>query len=194
MESSKTVGLEKRLLAEKAHPQADVFWNSEHLRTLRLAAAGVFAPYRSTAVQNIPQAFRDPARYWAGLGVRLRVLIVNNALVAPQDRPRHLNDLLDPRWKGKAAIARPYFGTTSTHFAALYARWGTEEYTRFVQGLRDNQVALLAGNSNVRDAVARGEYAVGLTDTDDVDAAMWPTSRIRPISGITVPWDCSAPA
>lgn len=172
VESAKTVGLEKRLLAEKANPQADVFWNSEHLRTLRLAAAGVFTPHRSTAVQAIPENFRDPAGYWTAQGIRLRVLIVNNDLVAPHERPRRLDDLLDPRWQGKVAMAKPYFGTTSTHFAALYARKGVADYTRFVQGLRDNRVTLLAGNSNVRDAVVRGESAIGLTDTDDVDAAL----------------------
>ncbi|MDI7277711.1 MAG: iron ABC transporter substrate-binding protein, partial [Anaerolineae bacterium] len=32
--ATKTVGLTNRLLAEKDHPQADVFWNSEVARTI----------------------------------------------------------------------------------------------------------------------------------------------------------------
>ncbi|MEA2091963.1 MAG: iron ABC transporter substrate-binding protein, partial [Campylobacterota bacterium] len=35
-EASKAVGLEKRLLQEREHPKADIFWNSENLRTARL--------------------------------------------------------------------------------------------------------------------------------------------------------------
>jgi iron(III) transport system substrate-binding protein len=172
VEASKTVGLEKRLLAEKDQPQADVFWNSEHLRTLRLQAAGALAPHQSPATQAIPAGFRDPAGYWTGLGARVRVLIVNNALVPVEQRPTRLRDLTEPRWQGKTAIAKPYFGTTSTHFAALYARWGEATYTQFLQGLKANHVALLSGNSTVRDAVERGEYAFGLTDTDDVGVAL----------------------
>jgi len=41
-EAVKTVGLANRLLAEKNHPQADLFWGNEELRTRQLAAQGVF--------------------------------------------------------------------------------------------------------------------------------------------------------
>ena len=33
-------------------------------------------------------------------------------------------------------------------------------------------MAVLAGNATVRDMVARGEYAIGLTDTDDANGAV----------------------
>jgi hypothetical protein len=38
------VGLEKRLLQEKTHPKADLFWNSENLRTTRLDSHSLFTP------------------------------------------------------------------------------------------------------------------------------------------------------
>ena len=41
-EASKAIGLEKRILAEKSHPRADIFWNSEPIRTARLAKQGLF--------------------------------------------------------------------------------------------------------------------------------------------------------
>ena len=41
-EASKAVGLEKRLLAEKKHPKADIFWNSEFMRMARLDKVGLF--------------------------------------------------------------------------------------------------------------------------------------------------------
>ena len=41
-EAVKTVGLANRLLAEKSHPQADVFWGNEELPARQLAAQGVF--------------------------------------------------------------------------------------------------------------------------------------------------------
>ncbi len=172
VEATKTVGLEKRLVAERKHPQADVFWNSEHLRTLRLKAANVLMPYRSPLAEGIPADFRDTDGYWTGFGARMRVFIVNTTLLSGQDAPRHLWDLADPRWKGRVAIAKPFFGTTSTHFAALYQRWGEAEFSRFLSALKANEVALLPGNAAVRDAVVRGDYAWGLTDTDDAREAI----------------------
>src|SRR5207247_3535781 len=41
-EAVKTVGLANRLLAERSHPQCDVFWGNEEMRTRQLAARGVF--------------------------------------------------------------------------------------------------------------------------------------------------------
>ncbi len=38
-EAVKTVGLANRLLAERSHPQCDVFWGNEEMRTRQLAAA-----------------------------------------------------------------------------------------------------------------------------------------------------------
>ena len=40
-EAVKTVGLANRLLAERSHPQCDVFWGNEEMRTRQLAAQGV---------------------------------------------------------------------------------------------------------------------------------------------------------
>lgn len=172
VEASKTVGLERRLVAEKNRPQADVFWSSENLRTLNLKNAGVLTPYISSAAGNIPHQFKDPEGYWTGFGARYRVFVVGSDLKKSGELPQRLSDLADSRWRGKVAIAKPFFGTTSTHFAALYADWGKETYTEFLNSLKANQVALLSGNSTVRDAVVRGEYLFGLTDTDDVMVAL----------------------
>lgn len=171
-EAAKTVGLEKRLLAEKDQPIADIFWNSEHLRTMRLKKADLLSPYKGIEFDSIPSDFKDPDGYWTGFGARYRVLIVNNSIVTKDQLPISLNDLLDEKWKGQAAIAKPYFGTTSTHFAALYARNGEKTYKQLLSKLKENEVALLSGNSTVRDAVVRGDYAFGITDTDDVSVSI----------------------
>jgi iron(III) transport system substrate-binding protein len=171
-EAAKTVGLERRLVSERRAPRADVFWNSEYLRTLRLTVEGVFDANPDAFDDSIPTAFRSPTGHWVGFGVRARVFIVNTDLVPEAEFPAALTDLIDPRWKGKVAIAKPYFGTTSTHFAALYTRWGDERFTRFLEALKANEVAILPGNADVRDAVASGRFAFGLTDTDDALGAI----------------------
>lgn len=172
VEASKTVGLEKRLLAERQNPRADVFWNSEYLRTLRLAQQQALAPYVSPQAGRIPAETKDSLGYWTGFGARQRVFVVKTQLLQPEDYPQRLADLAAPRWKGRGAVAKPVSGTSSTHFAALYARWGAAKFSDFLNALLANQVAFLPGNAAVRDAVAAGDYAFGLTDTDDVQAAL----------------------
>ncbi len=169
-EAAKTTGLVNRLLAERDRPRADVFWNNEVVQTIRLKNEGVLQPYVSLARGAIPGAYKDTDGYWTGFAARGRVIIYNTDLV--QDPPQSIQDFLDPAWKGKAAMARPLFGTTATHAAALFELWGDEKARAFFQGLKDNDVAILPGNATVREMVARGEFAIGLTDTDDANGAI----------------------
>ena len=177
-ESSKTTGLVNRLIAEKDRPRADVFWNNEVIQTIVLKNKGLLEVYVSPSSAPLPAAFKDSEGYWAGIAARGRVIIYNTDLVS--DPPQSIHDLLDPTWRGKAAIAKPLFGTTATHGASLFALWGPEKAKAFFQGVKDNDIAVLPGNSTVRDLVARGEYAWGLTDTDDANGAV--------VDGFPVKW------
>ena len=67
-------------------------------------------------------------------------------------------------------MAKPQFGTTKTQVACLFQAWGEAPTIEFFAKLRDNDLHLLPGNKNVAVAVGKGEYAVGLTDTDDAMA------------------------
>jgi iron(III) transport system substrate-binding protein len=171
-EETKSTGLANRLLAEKSRPQADVFWSNEPVRTLMLKTRGVLTPYRSPAAQGIADTFKDPEGVWTGFAARLRVIVYNTEKVRLEDAPRSVLDLADPRWKGQVAIADPRFGSTSFHVAALYAELGDERMDDYFRRLKANDIKIVDGNSVVRDMVARGEVAVGLTDTDDVNVAL----------------------
>lgn len=151
-EAVKTVGLANRLLAERAHPQCDVFWNNEMLRTRQLAVHGIF---RAT-------------NGWAEFGYRSRRLVVNTNLIKLDQAPRSLLELTNRIWRGQVAVAYPMFGTTATHFLALRQHWGENGWRAWCQGLRDNEALLLDGNSVVVQMVGRGAASMGLTDSDDV--------------------------
>lgn len=171
-EETKSTGLANRLIAEKARPQADVFWSNEPVRTLVLKSRGVLAPYRSPSAEGIPDALRDPEGYWTGFSARMRVIAYNTKQVTEGDAPRSVLDLADPRWKGQVAIADPRFGSTSFHVAAMYAVLGDAKADDFFRRLKANDVKVVDGNSVVRDLVVRGEVKIGLTDTDDVNVAL----------------------
>ena len=173
VEAAKTTGLVNRLIAEKENPQADVFWNSEILQTIVLQENGVLAPYNSPHREEIPSQFQDSAGYWTGFAARARVFIVNTDLVREPQKINTLNILIDEDWMGsEIGIANPLFGTTATHAAALYAFWGPDKGKEFFENLIDKKLRVLDGNSVVRDLVADGVLAFGLTDTDDACVAI----------------------
>lgn len=168
-EAVKTTGLANRLLAERSHPQCDVFWGNEEMRTRQLAAQNVFRETNG----------------WAAFGYRSRRIVINTNFVsisraelplgpdAPQrvpTAPKSLLELTNEIWHGKVALAFPQFGTTATHFHALRQLWGVEAWLVWCRALAANKPFILDGNSVVVKFVGRGEAWIGLTDSDDVFA------------------------
>ena len=170
-EETKSTGLLNRLIAEKERPQADVFWSGDPVRAALLKAKGIAAPYRSPEAAELPPQFSDPDGYWTGFSTRARVLIYNRNLVQDGQEPRSVLDLADPRFKGRAAMANPLFGTTSMHAAALFAVLGDQKAKEFFDGFLQNGGRILSSNGEVRRRVAMGDFAVGVTDTDDANVA-----------------------
>ncbi|TAK99243.1 MAG: hypothetical protein EPO07_11055 [Verrucomicrobia bacterium] len=182
-EAVKTVGLANRLLAERSHPQCDVFWGNEEMRTRQLAAQNVFRETNG----------------WTAFGYRSRRIVINTNFVslgsapapgavsrAPRETPadgasagtregacapRSLLELTNAIWRGKVALAFPQFGTTATHFHALKQRWGEQRWLAWCRALAANKPFIVDGNSVVVKQVARGEAWIGLTDSDDIAAS-----------------------
>lgn len=166
-ESTKTVGLYNRIVAEAHRPRCDVFWNNEILNTVRLKSAGLLAPSQPAHAADYAPAMRDNDGLWFGFAARARVLIVNTKLVDEARMPRSIDALADPAWRGKAAIAKPLFGTTATHVAVLSSEMGEEGLRKLFASWKGNDVQILGGNRDCARLVADGQLAFALTDTDD---------------------------
>lgn len=151
-EAVKTVGLANRLLAEAAHPQCDVFWGNEELRTRQLAARNLFRVTDG----------------WAAVGYRSRRVVVNTNLVDAARIPHSLSALTNAGWRGRVALAYPLFGSTATHFLALRQYWGPDKWETWCRALVNNSPLIVDGNSVAAKKVARGEAWIGLTDSDDI--------------------------
>ncbi|GJQ28883.1 MAG: hypothetical protein HBSAPP03_07670 [Phycisphaerae bacterium] len=184
-EATKTTGLVERLVREKDAPRADVWWSNEAMGTVALARAGVLEPFASREEGKMPGGWpahlRGADRTWYGFAQRARVIAYNTNRVAESNAPRTLRDLTNARWAGKVGLARPQFGTTRTHIAALVAMHGSEATAAWLAALKDNAVRLYDGNSSVVQALSVGEIEVGLTDTDDVFSARantWPVAFV----------------
>lgn len=170
-EETKSTGLLNRLIAEKDRPQADVFWSGDPVRAAILKSKGISTPYRSGNATGLPQLFSDPDGHWTGFSCRARVIIFNRNLVPEGQEPKSVLDLADGRFRGSACLANPLFGTTSMHAAALFDALGDAKAQQFFNEFAANDGKILSSNGEVRRRVASGEFAVGLTDTDDFNVA-----------------------
>lgn len=185
-EATKNTGLAQRLLMEhdRGSARADVFWSGEVFFAVQLADAGVLEPLAADDTPPNaaarPPVWHDPESRWFGFAARARVVVVNTDIIPDlPGGPFRVADLANPVYNNRIAIARPEFGTTRGHLAALLDAWGEDAYRGWLRGLRANNVRLLDGNSAVVRAVASGEAHIGLTDTDDVYAGLrnnWPVA------------------
>jgi len=184
-ESVKTTGMAQRLLQMKGRPDGDVFWNSEQSFSQVLANEEALEPYDSPSAKDIPAHFKDPQQRWTGFGCRARVLVYNTNRVKREELPKTLEDLAQPRWKGRFLVAKPLFGTTRSHLVSLVLAVGEEKAFALFRAWRENGVVIAASNGDVRNRVAdeNSGFDIGLTDTDDVFSAM---ERNKPVDFVVL--------
>jgi iron(III) transport system substrate-binding protein len=169
-EANKSVSLYEDLVREAKQPRCDVHWNNEIIGTIRLQRQGLLEPYASPSARPYPAEYKATDDTWHAFAGRARVLVVNTHKVPAADRPRGLWDLTQPRWRGQVAMAKPQFGTSATQAACLFAAWGPDKARAFYRALHKNGVHLVPGNKQAAEGVGQGQFAVGLTDTDDAMA------------------------
>ncbi|MBL9119892.1 MAG: extracellular solute-binding protein [Phycisphaerae bacterium] len=187
-EATKTTGLAQRLRSERDRPRADVFWSSEIAQTIRLAEEGVLMEAHSADLDAWPSQHRDPSSRWFSFAARARVIVYSTERVTKEEVPGTWMHLTRDRWRGRIAMADPRFGTTRTHMGVLASMWERRMMPGFfeawLQGLHENQIALLtSGNGGVVEAIAHGQFDIGMTDTDDVWAGQaqgWKIDLVYP--------------
>jgi len=113
--------------------------------------------------QHYPAGYYDSDGRWVTTRVWLSSLGYNTNLVKPQDAPKSLADLLDPRWMGKMVKAHPaYSGTIMTATFAIVRElgWG------YLEKLAKQKVMQVQSSTDPPKKLALGERAV-MADGND---------------------------
>ncbi len=182
VEAAKTTGLVNRLIAEKNRPQADVFWNSEFAQTIMLKEKNVLQQYKARVPENLLNTTSDSDGFWTSFGGRARVFLINTNRVQEGSYPTGMDDFLSAKFTGNdIAMAYPQFGTSATHAGVLYALMGQQQAKDWYSVLVKRGVRIVDGNSVVRDLVAQGGLAWGITDTDDACSALEKKAPVKAI-------------
>lgn len=171
----------RRIEAEKAAPQGDVFWSSS-ANTMG-AFKDVLEPYTSPELAAMPADLRVPEDYFQPANVHVVTVMVNTEQLNGSAAPADWKDLADPSWKGRIVLPDP--ANSSTGYTIV---WGLSKlldeatYKALVANL-----VVSSSSSAVPKGVAMGEYAVGFTfETNSysyVDGGQTEISIVYPSSG-----------
>jgi iron(III) transport system substrate-binding protein len=164
MLSGSNGALAAKILEEANTPQADILVNSDTLTMEDLAAKGTFMPNASKAVQAVPETYRAADGTWASLTLRPRVIMYNTTLVKPEELPKSVFELTDPKWKGQVGSANSTNGALIANLVALRKYAGAEKTAAFVKGLVANDTKFFGGHTEVRKAVGAGELKLGFVN------------------------------
>lgn len=153
----------QRIVAERARPQADVFWGGS--KEALDAHREYFDPYVPEAAAHTPPEFRDPDGYWIGNIIHVHVIMANRQLLGSTPAPRRWADLLDPAWKNQVVYADPAASgsayTQLTLLLSVFGRDGQPGWDRVEQLI--NNARILGGSSLIYRGVGDGEYPLGIT-------------------------------
>ncbi|HAF70774.1 MAG: ABC-type Fe3+ transport system, periplasmic component (FbpA/afuA) [Acetothermia bacterium 64_32] len=137
---------------------ADIVWVADYAYFEGLKGLDLLYPYESPEAKNLPEIFVDPDRCYYGARIFSMVIAYNTLLV--DDPPRRWTDLLDPKWRGQLVTGNPqYSGSNVVATTALCLEYGLS----YLKGLRENEIAVVRGNSQAAAEIAAGAYMVGFT-------------------------------
>jgi iron(III) transport system substrate-binding protein len=152
------------ILAERAHPVADVFYTENSPVLEYLQAQGLLAPVQASTLARTPAKYDSPQGDWVGVSARVSVLIYNPSLISKSQLPTSVLQLASPKYQGKLAFAagETDFQPIVTSVARTY---GQAAASRWLEGIKANAGQhVYPDNETIADEVNRGAVAFGVVN------------------------------
>ncbi len=147
--------------ARAGGPQADVVDGIETQPPL--ARAGLIDKYVSAHASKYPAELRDPDGLWIATNLYFLTPGYNTNLIKPAEAPKTLDDLLDPKLKGRMAWSTSRGAGGSTLIGVILRTMGEDKGMAWLKRFQGQQI--VNGDITARailDQVIQGEYLIGL--------------------------------
>jgi iron(III) transport system substrate-binding protein len=151
------------LLEEEKNSPADVFLSQDAGAIGAVAAQDLFKTLDSGDISVVSEQFRDPNSKWVGITGRSRIIAYNNKKYSESDLPKTIDELLDPKWSGKIAIA-PTNASFQSFITAVVQLRGEEKTLEWLKGLNANNPQMFEKNSQMVEAIDQEVVDLGLTN------------------------------
>jgi iron(III) transport system substrate-binding protein len=90
-------------------------------------------------------------------------ILYNTELVKPTEVPKTLDDLLNPKWRGKLSMPDPTRHTTTAQFLWNLDKIKGDKWLDYVKALAKQQPILVESLAPVAPTIIKGEALVGIT-------------------------------
>ncbi|MGV6873558.1 ABC transporter substrate-binding protein [Pseudochelatococcus sp. B33] len=142
--------------------QADVFDGTGGVSTLK--REGLVAQWVPEASKSLPPEYVDKEGYWVATNLYAMTPGFNTELVEKGTEPQTLQDLLDPKWRGKLVWNSNLSSSGAAGFVGMVlSEMGEEKGMAYLRDLAQQNVAGLSASARqVLDQVIAGEYAIAL--------------------------------
>ena len=156
--------VETRLTTEKDAGQNLVdFVASESIYLDPLVPGGYLQKMPPELLNRVPDKWRDPKGYWAVFTLFPVTVIYNTQLVPASDAPKALQDLLDPKWKGKIAVSDPTLNLTFLRwFYVVQQQMGKDKAETFFKGLAAQSPTMFQSGLTTSTNINQGQFALGI--------------------------------
>jgi iron(III) transport system substrate-binding protein len=124
---------------------------------------GIFAKYDSPSAKDFPPNAIDP-----NLGPRYRNVVIgivyNKNAIKEADAPKSLQDLVNPKYRGKLVMPDPTQHTTTTQWvASLEKLMGKEKADKYIRDLAAMKPVLVESLLPAAERVTTGETPIAIT-------------------------------
>src|SRR5215831_16321227 len=129
---------------------------------LLMKKEGLFARYVPPSSEKFPEQFKEKDALitpWRLLPISI---LFNTELVKAGEAPKNLDELLDPKWKGKISMPDPSRHTTTAKFLWNLEKFMGAKWREYVKGLAKQQPLLVESLAPVTPAIIKGEAQVGI--------------------------------
>ena len=158
-----TAELAATLMEEGKATPAHHFLSQDAAALGALARADLLVGLPLATLARVAPEFRSPEGEWVGLSGRARCVVYNTELVRPEDLPASLDQLIEPRYRGRFGIA-PTNGSFQAHLAVYRTVAGRAALEELLSGLEANKPGRYPKNSAIVEAVIAGEIDFGLVN------------------------------
>ncbi|SDH82159.1 iron(III) transport system substrate-binding protein [Actinokineospora alba] len=158
-----TAALAGQLAEEGERSPADVFFSQDAGALGALASAGRLNKLPQPVLDASPEQWRGADGTWVSTSLRTRVVIYDPKQVAEADLPKGIDDLLDPKWKGKIGFA-PSNASWQAFVTSIRVLRGEDGAKKWLEGFKANDPQKYDNNIKIRDAADDGKLALGLTN------------------------------
>jgi iron(III) transport system substrate-binding protein len=158
-----TAELAVSILEEGQNSRADLFFAQDAGALGTLENRGRLLPISDSLLNQVSQSFRSPQGKWIGISGRARVINYNTNLVRREELPSSIQDLTQPKWRGKVAWA-PTNGSFQSFITAMRKLEGDAKTLAWLKAMKDNGTKVYSNNTAIINALNRGEVALGLVN------------------------------